>query len=179
MEMSEGMSGWVAGLLAAAVTVGFTAWWDSLVRRRGRLDDAVTRLEEAASYLWFVALKTQHGAGDAKDLLAPHRALAMEVMRVRGLAWRPAFFLVPARWVAPARYGLGLTVSHLGKVWRDVSEDLAWSEKDRTHHTIEVCLAITAACAAWTSKPRKFWPGRDISGRLLARVRSDNGDLPP
>lgn|GEM_PF-4224102 len=178
MEFSEGMSGWVAGLLAAAVTIGFTAWWDSRVRRQERLEDAVSRLEAAASAMTFAAISVRHRSEDAKVLLAANRELGMAFVTVRGLAWRSAFFLVPARWVAPARYGFGMTVAVLFKWWREGVTLESGNEEPYLEHVVESCLATNAACAIWTSTPRRYWPGRDISARLLKSVREDDGDVP-
>lgn len=163
--------GWIGALLAAAVTVGATVWWDARVRRRERLEDAVVRLHEAASALLLEVDRVTHRSGSIEEVLDAHLALGNALVLVRGQALRRVF-LLPARIVAPARSGLARTVGLLSERWNRAS--LAQNRRGMLKHpdaVKEACRAVSIACLVWLANPMTFWPGRQRGPEFLEKAR--------
>lgn len=164
--------GWIGALLAAAVTVGATVWWDAHVRRRERLEDAVVRLHEAATQLATEVERVKLRTGRPEELAAAHTAMGNALLLVRGLALRRVLHL-PARLSGPSRSGLGATVDWLFSRWNQVSLVQDRSGKPRRPTDIvETCWAVSTVCHVWLEKPMTFWPGRQRGPEYLKEARS-------
>lgn len=155
--------GWVGALLAAAVTVGATIWWDARTRRRERLEDAVMRLNQAATEAGNEAQRQVVGIGTPENLTTTYIELGSAYLLVEGLARRRVALLSPAL-VAPAREGFGRTMQSLSDRWMRVSEPVKPSgEPESFESVVTNCQATSAACLRWISRPMTYWPWRDRS----------------
>lgn len=151
--------GWIGALLAAAVTVGATVWWDARVRRRERLEEAAARLHEAATNFGMATQRMRHGLG-GEELGGAYLAMGNAILLVQGLALRRVL-LLPAKVAGPARFGLAATVEWLSDRLRDASS--AVDEDGRPEQPeviVQACRAVSVVCLLWLSNPMAFWPGR-------------------
>lgn len=165
--------GWIGALLAAAVTVGATVWWDARVRRRERLEDAVVRLYEAATELGIETERVRHGLGSREDLGAANVAMGNALLLVKGLALRRVL-LFPAKVAAPARSGLAMTVEWLADRWNGTSSRTRRDKTECADEVVEICQAASVACLIWLSKPMAFWPSRERGAEYVEMARKSN-----
>lgn len=169
--------GWVGALLAAAVTVGATIWWDARTKRRERLEEAVVRLNEAAAALGNEAQRHELGIGNHESLATKHMELGGAFLMVQGLARRHVLFLISPKLVAPAREGLARTIASLSRLWVSASQPQDPSGRPISFpEVVVVCQAISAACFAWLSRPGVYWPLRDKSQAYVRAMREWQGD---
>ena len=173
--------GWIGALLAAAITVGATVWWDARMRRRERLEDAVVRLHSAADRLGNEAQRLKRGDGRPEELAAAQVDLGSAFLLLRGLATRRVA-MVPARIAAPARSGLALTMDWFWHRWlsaAELSEESGAPTKAGARLIVETCQALSIACHDWVASPMDFWPNRDLGWTFVERVsigREDEKD---
>ncbi|MEV8177209.1 hypothetical protein AB0O99_04075 [Cellulosimicrobium funkei] len=155
--------GWVGGLIAAAVTLAFTAWWETRQHRRRQLDDALIRLSEACTEYWndLERVMADLPAPDIAEhagrvMTAEHHAGMLAARRVLGL---------PVGIMAPCRGGLHRTLDVLGEMTSDVhkpgdSPDLKGARR--------VALAEIATATRWIHNPWQFAWNRDLSESVLS-----------
>lgn len=177
MDSSTWLSGWIGGLLAAAVTISATIWWEARARRRRSLDQAVDEL--ARSSLTFM-LRTieihqaRHKGANLGEVLA---GVGRDQQLVQAFALRRVW-IIPAQLVAPARAGLAPTIEAL---WTNLNLALdRFLEAHENHAAQEgwdqalsdlsdAASAHRAACLKWISSPWSYWPNRDLSPEILKR----------
>lgn len=176
MDIGEGLQGWIGGLVAAAVTLGFTAWWDTRQHRRRQLDDAVVTLAGAQSKLWQALLRMAAHGWDSEEVADLVNAVASAQLRAGGLAGRRVLN-IRARFVAPSREGLRRTLGTLDDAWsrefglraRQMPFKKASSpaEYESNLHAVMPLAAASqaqiAACNGWLQNPWRYARGRDLS----------------
>lgn len=174
--MDNATQGWIAGLVAAAVTLAFTAWWESRQHRRRQLDDAVTALAEANLELSNELIKMASKGWDPSWIVQFTSPVASLGLRVQALAGR-RILGVPARLASPAREGLRRSTAarstEFNRVMGAVSQDPPREGTDeaeprallvRVAPLIGASNAEVAICNAWLNNPWRFYPCRDLSG---------------
>ncbi|PTU56717.1 hypothetical protein DBB34_07975 [Sphaerisporangium cinnabarinum] len=168
--------GWIGGLIAAAVTLGFTAWWETRQHRRRQLDDAVATLAAAQSKLWQALLRMAAHGWDTEEAADLVNAVASAQLRAGGLAARRVLN-IRARFVSPSREGLRRTLGALDDAWshefglraRQLPLKKAASPAAYESNLHEImplasaCQAQIAACNAWLQNPWRYARGKDLS----------------
>lgn len=166
MDLTDSaMSGWIAGLLAAAVTIIVTAWWEARSARAARLDDAVSELASAAIMYRHAAM-----AEGRKPSFGVSSPLVTGSMRVRALAARgPKRRLL--RMPRAARVGLAITIDELHKRWV-VAASATGEFGTHVPTAAKMAHAIHDASLEWLANPRAFSRARDLSARFIEGVGS-------
>lgn len=164
--------GWIGGLIAAAVTISATIWWEARSHRRQQLDDAVVGLSDACNAM-ADALLDMSVADRTKSRFALHmNAVAISQMRVGALSHRRTVG-VPAWLCAPTRSGLGRTLGSLDDTWisamrglpsTDLWESMSLTDwVDAVDSAGDECRLQSRTCLAWLNNPWQFAWNRDIS----------------
>ncbi|WP_407320864.1 hypothetical protein UQW22_09955 [Isoptericola halotolerans] len=168
MDDSQWWDGWIGALVAAALTVGATIWWESKNRRRERLEEAMSQLESAAAVMGNLAWKRLHGDAEPHELDSAIDELAVAFIRARAHALRPSALWLPAAWLAPVRSGLGRTVSSLRETWLEAcSTSTAAIPPESLADIATTCLAVQGTCSTWIKSPVQFAWNRDLSRSAL------------
>jgi hypothetical protein len=164
------LDGWVGGVIAASVTVVATFWWDTWIRRRTRLDDAVAALSAAAWDFGNTAARMQNGPRvPDEEMTSNFRALALALLEVQGHAFRP--LLGSSRGMARTVKALA---DNLAELHRGDLTPPAWDWPQMMY----VCAATQAACYAWMHNPRSFRRRADRSREFLDRIeKPDSGGV--
>lgn len=149
MNFDVGLEGWVGGLVAAAVTLTFTAWWETRRERRRRFEDALLEVAAAADAYWGVV---------AGNVRAPNQTLPAY--------WRLAKSVRMAQWALTRtlhrwrRFGRllppsrRLALSHaLEEAWECLS---ASKEPVPLLKQGQIALEISALVVNWQNDPRTF-----------------------
>jgi hypothetical protein len=158
--MSGWLDGWVGGVLAAAATVLATFWWDTRIRRRSKLDDAVAALSASAWDVGNAALRMRSGPRVRdSELAASVRALVLSLLEVQAHAFRPR--------LGRSR-GLALTVKGFADALGDLQSG-KFSRRDWPQ-LARLCIAMQTACYEWMRSPRMYRRRIDRSKALLDRV---------
>lgn len=156
----ESLDGWIGALVAAALTVGATIWWDARTRQRERLDDAVLDMANAAGLFAEIAMRQRLGAklADA-DATGAYRALAGSLVLVRSLALRKVLGLFPVSWFARRRWGLAQTVNGQMMALAPAAMTLPWANKVTATTIVHYAMAVQLTGHQWLQNPDKFWRG--------------------
>jgi hypothetical protein len=181
MDIGDGLEGWIGGLVAAAVTLAFTAWWDTRQHRRRQLDDAVTTLAEAQTDFSQAMYRMAANGWDSPDIARLSAQVTTWQLRVGALAGRRVLG-VPARIIAPSREGLRATIGSLDDTWSKRVLDVAKQPPRKPDNVagykkslefleplIDASNAQTVVCNAWLHNPWRFAPRRDLSGWAFSK----------
>ncbi|WP_194522358.1 hypothetical protein [Cellulosimicrobium sp. JZ28] len=177
--------GWIGGLIAAAVTLGFTAWWETRQHRRRQLDDALLELSDAQNQFWQAVQRMPARGWDEMELAVVTNRVGIAQLRAGALSARRVLG-IPARFVAPARDGLRKTLSALdgvwvtelklviGKKWPKVKTE---EEYDRVLEELAPVMRAAAAqmatCHGWLHNPWRFAWSRNLSDRMQSSIELD------
>lgn len=185
--MDNATQGWIAGLVAAAVTLAFTAWWETKQHRRRQLDDAVTALANANQELANALILMAATGWEPLRIPQLTNPVAAWQLRVRSLAGRRVVG-IPSRVAAPARDGLGRSVTTRSRAFGDAmiavgneSAAVAENREDtlanlaRLTPLIRASNAEVAICNAWLNNPWRFFPCRDRSEWAESEEGRTNG----
>lgn len=173
--------GWVGGVIGACVSITLTVLWQSRIRRRDRLDDAVSVLAARADELRSCAFEICFYDRQPETFDPLLDGYIEAFFRVRASA-RRRVFLFPARIAAPTRAGLDRTLVGLLTELSNAGLQLKVQGSMREHYPdIDVVLeakralvaaqAATLVCAEWTHNPWQFLRGKDLAQLFLAEAR--------
>lgn len=174
-HVDNATQGWIAGLVAAAVTLAFTAWWETRQHRRRQLDEQLGRLADAHQRF---ALAMHRMAASGWDVLEAGDladVVSAAQLRVAALAGRRVLN-VPARFLAPGRDGLRRSLFALNVQWTLEFQQRVIRPPKRPRTGPEgvanlklvtplydLSMAQVTVCAAWMQNPWRYVPRRDLS----------------
>lgn len=176
MDLGVGLEGWIGGLVAAAVTLAFTAWWETRQHRRRQMDDQVAALASAQQAYALAVLRMAATGWDAIEMSELVNRVAAAQLRAASLVGRRVLN-IPARFVAPGREGLRRTLATSSRQWAVVAQKRSLMPPLKTPTTsrelaanvdavkllFNLAMAQVSVCAAWEQNPWRFFPGRDRS----------------
>jgi len=127
--------GWIGGLVAAAITLAFSAWWETRQSRRRRLEEALSAVASTADALWF------HGEGAITDS-RPFFELTRAYVR--------AILLLQRRPIRRRSRRLALA-NRLNRRWSALQARPDGDWKGRR----QIAVEMSALCLGWLSDPRR------------------------
>jgi hypothetical protein len=164
------LDGWIGGLIAAAVTVGATIWWEARSVRRQRLDAAALELVSAARAVEH-SLRTGE-VGLREDTI--RMLYAIELVRAQAGRHHWPFRW---RWLRPWRSGLEASVSGLHREWIHRLSLFEQDVRGAGEEVEGVATGLRLCGLWWLSTPWRYFPNRDLSDALW-HARIDLDPLP-
>lgn len=164
MDLGVGLEGWIGGLVAAAVTLAFSAWWDTRQKQRQRLDEAVSSLAAASDAVWYqIKIEEADGPADMGPFWNLMKSFVRATMLLEG---RPRW--IPRKIQRSRRLALA---NRLNLLWKGLSV----LEDEDVETRSKIAVKISSACLVWLSEPGTFRPERLEHGLAENAVATEGG----
>lgn len=161
--MNVGLEGWIAGLIAASVTIVATSWLAGRARRRAALETALTELALRSDTLALGVLLAR------RDLPVELMSMTTAVAHAEALASQRSWPL-PAKVVAPWRAHLAETLRSLSL---EMNSEIGRVVRRRRGARVELSVVLVAlgkAADEWHRDPSQYARG-SLAPKLLEEAR--------